>query len=275
MATTTVISAGTQLAFFSQVDSTGKMTSWNGSRSTSNGVAAGMRQFYGIKQANPAIVEPEFVPVTGDDGAIGKIDFPPGDTPEWIMEVAISDLETVAQLQGTIVQTIGQAYFGAFQPTDPVYPDICVVYNSKAKNYGVGTKAWQGVIFPVCSAVPLDRDAYNERTAATYRYKMLAQAVTKTPWGVTINSANNGTDSPVGLNFQSDNPIIIQAYIGNGSTTEFFTQKTPVSVAKTIVWTGNGAVATVNSVNTTTKSFTLSGAPANNTDVLVMMEFTP
>lgn len=275
MAITQNFSAGTQLAFWSQVDTTGKMTSWNGSRATVAGVAAGMRRFYGIKQANPAPVEPEFPLITGDDGPIGKIDFPPGETPEWIMELAVNDADAKAQLQGTAINTIGQAYFGAFQPYNPVYPDICVVYNSKSKNYGVGTKAWQGVIFPVCSAVPLERDAYNERTPAVYRYKLLAQSVSKYPWGVTITEALQGDTASVGFDFQSDNPITMHALVGDGTTVTFSVPVTPVSVAKTVVYTGNGALQTLASVSTANKTITFGSAPALNADIMIMMEFTP
>lgn len=267
-------SAGTQLAFWSQIDTNGFMTAWDGT-TTSGATASGMRQFLGIKTANPAVVEPDFPQITGDDGAIGRIAFPANETPQWTMDVAINDLQTNAYLQSTTVHAVGEAYLNAFNPLDPSYPDICIIYNAKAKNSPTNTSAWTGMIFPACNAVPLHRDQFQERTPAVYRYKVLANPASVYPWGVTITEAIAGSTSPVGFEFQSDNPILMHRLTGDGSTTTFNLPKAPVSVSKTIVWTGNGASATVSSVSPSGKTMTLSVAPALNAKVTVFFEFTP
>lgn len=266
--------AGFQLAFMSQIDTNGFMTAWDGT-TTTGATASGMRQFVGVKTANPAPVEPDFPQITGDDGPIGKIAFASNETPSWIMETAINDFDINAVLQSTIVHQVGEAYLNAFQPLDGVYPDICVIYNSKAKNSPANTSAWTGVFFPACNAVPLHRDQYQERTPGVFRYKLLANPASVYPWGVTITEAVAGTTQPVGFEFQSDNPMIMHRLTGDGSTTTFNLPKTPVSVSKTIVYTGNGALATVSSVSPAAKTMTLSVAPALNAKIEVFYEFTP
>lgn len=265
--------AGVQECFWSQIDTRGHMTAWDGT-TTTGATAQGMRQFVGMKTANPTPVEPEFPQITGDDGPIGRIDFGSNETPNWIMEVAINDLDTDAILQGTIVHAIGEAYFNAFQPLDAVYPDIAVVYNSKAKNSPSNTKAWSGIIFPVVTAVPLDRDQYQERTPAVFKYKLLANPAAKYPWGVTITEAIAGTTEPVGFKFQSDNPIILHRLTGDGALATFNLPKTPVSVSKTVVWNTTGASLTVSSISTANNTMTLSAIPAINTEIYVMMEYS-
>ena len=267
-------SAGTQLAFWSQVDTRGHMTAYDATV-TQGATASGMRQFVGIKSANPAPVEPEFPLITGDDGPIGRIDFGTNETPNWIMELAVSDLQADAYLQGTTLHTVGQAYFNAYQPLDAVYPDICIIYNAKAKNHPTSTKAWRSILFPICTAIPLDRDAYTERAPAVFRYKLLANPSTLYPWGVTITEATAGTAQTIGFVVQADNPILMHRLTGDNSTTVWNLPKTPVSVAKTIVWTGNGALATVNSVDTTAKTMTLSAVVPTGTEIQVFYEFTP
>lgn len=274
MALTKAYGAGTQLAFWTQVDTRGHMTAFDAT-TTAGATASGMRQFTGIKSANPAPVEPDFPLITGDDGPIGRIDFGTAETPKWVMEVAIGDLTADAQLQGTTVHSIGDAYFNAYQPLDAVYPDIAIIYNSKAKNSPTNTKAWRSLLVPICTAVPLDRDNYQERTPAVFRYSILANPAVKYPWGVTITAAIAGTEQTIGFVVQADNPIIAHRLTGDNSTTTFNLPKTPVSVAKTVVYTGNGALATVSSVHVANKTMTLSVAPGTGVEIQVFYEFTP
>lgn len=265
--------AGVQECFWSQIDSSGFMTAYDGT-TTQGATASGMRQWTGMKKANPVPVEPDFPLITGDDGPIGRIPFGSNATPEWIAEQAVNDFDANAQLQSTTAFQLGDAYLNAFQPLDGVYPDICVIYNSKAKNSPTNTAAWEGVLFPACNAVPLHRDQYQERTPAVFKYKLLANPASVFPWGVTITEALQGTVTPVGFEFQADNPIIMQRFTGDGATTVFNLQKTPVSVSKTIVWTGNGQVVALASVSTTNKTMTFTVAPALGAKIEVFMEYT-
>lgn len=266
--------AGVQLAYWSQVDTRGHMTAWDGT-TTTGPTSSGMRQFVGIKSANPAPVEPEFPLITGDDGPIGRIDFGTNETPNWIMEIAVSDLDADGALQGTTPHAIGDAYFNSFQPLDAVYPDICLIYNSKAKNHPTSTKAWRSLLCPIVTAVPLDRDNYQERTPAVYKYKLLANPAVKYPWGVTITEAIAGTAQTIGFVVQSDNPIICHRLTGDGSNTTFNVPKAPISTAKTIVYAGNGLLTALASVSPSGKTITFGSIPANGQELQVFMEFTP
>src|ERR1700741_1973708 len=151
MAPTRSIQAGTQLAFWGQVDAFGFFAGTSGSvASGANGESMG--RLLGIKTANPGPVEPESVNVTGDDTTLGAIDFGPNEVPTWIMELAALDLNNQALMQGTLVETLGGLKISTLQPNDPVYPDICLIYQGKAKRQGCRLRGFQsrgGVHFAI------------------------------------------------------------------------------------------------------------------------------
>lgn len=270
------ISAGNQLSFWGQVDSIGF---FNG---TSGAVATGatgepMGKLLGIKTASPGPVEPDFVNITGDDTVLGAIDFGPNQAPTWIVEVAAFDMATDAILQGTLVETLGGLRIGVLQPNDPSYPDTCLIYQAKTKYKDTGSdgvKAWSGFIVPLATMIPLGRKELNERTPAVYRYKVVAQTASRKPWGVTISEALLGTSGGPLLPFTSDYPIVMERFTGNAIAVTFNLTYTPVSVARTVVHVDT-APTTVLSVSTTSKTFTLSSAPAAGAKVEVIYEFTP
>lgn len=279
MAPNRTIQAGTQLAFWGQVDAFGFFAGTSGS------VAAGatgeaMGRLLGIKKADPGPVEPENVNVTGDDTSLGAIDFGPNEVPTWIMELGASDLATEALMQGTLVETLGGLKIGVLQPNNPVYPDVCLIYQGKAKSKDAGSdgvKAWVGYIVPIASSIPLGRQSFEERAAAVSRFKVTAQVASRKPWGVTITDAVLGTNGSPILPFTSDNPIVMERFTGNGIATSFTLTNTPISDAKTIVHVDTRLLTpTVDyTVNVATKQLSIPGVPTNLSKIEVLMEFAP
>jgi len=276
------IAAGVQYAQYGIYNSTG--IHLGGAATLAQGAAGnGMKQLKGIKRANPGPVEPESVPVSGDDGPLGAIDFPPGEVPEWITESGIFDLDIQAALQTTSVQQLGDVQLGAIQPNNPVYPDTAWIYQSKSKKKDSGSdgfKAWSGIIVPIATAVPLGREEMAERTAAVDRYKITAQVASKQAWGVTIASGDLGTDGAPLIPFSAENPVTMHVFEGDGAISEFGPlDYTPVSVGKIVIFEGNGQLLTPTTdytVDTATKLITrVAGAMAAGTRWQVFYEFSP
>lgn len=277
MAPTRYIAAGTQLAFWGQLDTYGFFNGQSGSVAT-GATGEAMGRLLGIKSANPGPVEPSIVNITGDDTVLGAIDFGPNEVPSWIMEMGAFDLANQARFQTTSVETLPSGVkIGVLQPNDPLYPDICIIYQGKTKYKDAGqdgVKAWSGYIVPLCSIVPLGRAAFSEREAAADRYKVTAQVASRKPWGVTISEALLGTSGTPLLPFTSDNPIVMERWTGNNVLTTFNLTYTPISAAKTVVWSET-AQSTPSSVDTALKTMTLGSAPANNARVIALYEFAP
>lgn len=279
MAPNSSIQAGTQLAFVGQVDPFGFFAGQSGSvAGGANGES--MARLLGIKTANPGPVEPESVNVTGDDTTLGAIDFGPNEVPTWIMELAAHNLANQALLQGTTVETLGGLKIGVLQPNDPNYPDVCIIYQGKAKSKDAGSdgvKAWAGYIIPLASVVPLGRAEFTERAASVDRYKVTAQVASRKPWGVTINEAKLGTSGAPILPFTADNPIVMERFTGDGVTTAFNLVNTPISTVKTVVHNNTQPMTptTDYTITVATKLLTFSVAPASGMKIEVLMEFSP
>jgi hypothetical protein len=271
------ISAGVQNSWWSRINRSGYMIGPSGSES--NAATEGMRQVLGIKSANPGPVEPEAVNITGDDTVLGAIDFGPNEVPTFIMEAAAFDLDTQAKLQSTLVETLGDIRIGVMQPTNAEYVDIMMIIQAKAKSKDTatdGTKSWMGYLIPVASAVPLGRAEFNERTPAVDRFKVTVQVASRKPWGVTIADAVLGTTGAPLLPFTSDNPLTMHYLVGNASANTIVLDKTPVSLAKTIVHKGNGQLLTPTTDYTLSGStITLIATPTAGQIVEVLYEYQP
>lgn len=271
------ISAGVQNSWWARINTSGYMIGPSGS--TSNAATEGMRQVLGIKSANPGPVEPEAVNITGDDTVLGAIDFGPNEVPQFIMETAAFDLDTQAKLQSTLVETLGDIRLGMLQPNNPEYVDIMLIIQAKAKSKDTatdGTKSWFGYIIPVASAVPLGRAEFSERTPAADRYKVTVQVASRKPWGVTILDAVAGTTGAPLLPFTADNPLTMHYLVGNAAATTITLDKTPVSLAKTIVHKGNGQLlAPTVDYTLSGSTITLLAVPTAGQIVEVLYEYQP
>jgi hypothetical protein len=269
------ISAGNQLSFWGQVDSAGFFAGTSGSVAT-GATGEPMGRLLGIKTASPGPVEPEFVNITGDDTTLGAIDFGPNEVPNWIVEVAAFDLATEALLQGTLVETLAGFKLGVLQPNDPVYPDVCLIYQAKTKYKDAGSdgvKAWSGYIVPLGTMVPLGRKEFNERTPAVERFKVTAQVASRKPWGVTISDTLLGTSGAPLIRFTSDYPLVMERFTGDGIVSTFNLTYTPISTSQIIVHSAT-APLTPSSVSAAAKTFTLASPPASGAKVIALYGFT-
>ncbi len=275
------IAAGTQLAYYGIYDPAGRLKGSTTGTLATGAVGSGMKRLVGIKRANPGPGEPEDVPISGDDEPIGSIEFGPAETPSFIIESALFDLDIQAALQGTVVQSLQDLRLGVAQPNNPVYPDICLIIQGKAKKQDVGVKgikAWTGVIVPIASVIPLGRAEYQERTAGVNRYQVNTQVASKQPWGVTIADGDLGTTGAPLIPFSSDNPIAMHTFIGDGAVAVYGPlDNTPVSVGKIIIHEGNGQLIDP-TTDFTLATATITRVGGNLTDGTywqVVYEFNP
>jgi hypothetical protein len=268
------IAAGNRYAFGGFVNSFGFMIGAAASAPAA-GTSSGMFQVKGIKTAAPASPEPEAVPVSGDDELLGEFQFDSITERRFTAEFSVGNLTQEAALQGTNVQTLGEISVGALDVLEGLEFDTCWIFQSRAKKQDTGVrgqKAWQGTIVPLATAKPLGRAAYEERTAALYRFSISPQVAGYHPWGLTVLDANAGTPGMRFLPFQSEYPVHIQAFTGNAALAVIPVDFEPISVAKTTAFV-NRVAATVLSVSAANKTVTLSATPAGAANVVIIYEF--
>jgi len=143
--------------------------------------------------------------------------------------------------------------------------DICLIGYRQALKAGRGntqTRVWQMHVFPIGRMVPKAGNP-TEGGADENSYDFAASVAQAPPWGHAFaeGAGQEGYLEAQYLRFSSEYPAMVDAWVGDGTLTEFNLAWTPISVDKTAVFS-NGVEATVSSVNTTTKTVTVSSPPA-------------
>jgi hypothetical protein len=264
------LAAGVQQAWLSFLDFE-NFALGNATTAIAAGDIRGSYPFTGIQEMPTGILEGENVPVPGDDTTLGSFIFASADPREFLMNFGQGDLTLDAYLQGTLVETLGNISIGLSDPGSPVYPTVCLIVNSRAIKRSPGSSgqgAWSGYIYPVVQLQPLSRETLTGRTAGVYRYKGTAQAAYNHPWGVTIAEAVNGDVSSFSFPFNSNYPLTLDAFRGNGVKTDWVLNKTPVSVAETNAFVERVALA-VSGVTPSTITMTAAVAANNGRGVAI------
>lgn len=278
---TKYIAAGVQQAYLGFLDTTAFLTG-NSVTAPSNGSGSNMIRLLGVQEAQPGVIESDAENIPGDDGSLGKINFPPEETPEFVITAGAFDLDTNAKLQSTLVEALANGIqLGILQPNDPTNPDCVVILNSKTKKKDVGVdgaKAWSGLIVNLASIEPLSRETFSGRTGAVNRLKVTSNIASKKAWGVTITDAVNGTTGGVYFEFTNDYPISMFRYTGSGSGGQtFLADPIPNSVSDLMIWSNTALLTptTDYTVNTTTGLVTFVTNPAAGAKVIGLYGIKP
>ncbi len=273
---TKAIAAGNAYAQIGFIDSNGFLVGSATSAPANGAVGSGLLDITGIKTAAPAVPDPEFVQVTGDDVLLGEFDFESLTSRGFVIETAVGNLELDALLQGTNVVSFGDGKIGALDVLNPAELNAMLIIQSRAKKYNtgvVGQKGWTGVILPLATVKPLGRSGFDERGAAVYRYSVTPQLASNAPWGVTFDDTNFGTPGLRHIPFNFENPITMHAHSGNGSLQTFTLTRAPISAAKTITYSARVAQVVTGVSTTSPYSVTISGTPIGGAQMTTIYEF--
>ena len=279
-----LISAGADITFYGVLDSTGTFIG-NSATAPAAGSQDGApaAQLDGVKNAPHTVVEPESVTVTGDNSVLGQFQFEPAELASFVLEVGTRDLTFEALCQGTAVHDAGDLSIGVVQPGGVSYQDMCLLVEAEAKSRASGTTgvaAFETLLIPNCTIVPLMRDGYQERAAGTYRYRVTVNAVDSYPWGLALNDTNNGTTEGSGFIITSENRLHMMAFTGDGSETTFNLDYTPAEESgdKVLVYV-DGVLSTYTTAYTVsasakTMTFETGSIPASGAKIVVLYEYS-
>jgi len=275
-AATKIIGAGNKYHFLGFLDSFGYLTGGNSSAPASGAAGSGMYRIVGVKSAAPTIPESDVVQATGDDDLLVEFQFQSIATRRFTVDVAVHDQTLVSRLQNTLIETVGEIAFGAFDILDAPEYDVSLILQSRHKKFDdatKGKKAWGGYLIPLANAQALGRVAFTEREVAVFRYSITPQIASYMPWGVTIAEANVGTTGLRYRDFSTDYPITMHRHTGNGALSTFTLDLEPISAAKTKSYERRVAKTTSSVVTTSPFSTTLSAIPADGSELVTVYEF--
>lgn len=252
----------------------------NNTSAITPGTIRGSYPFIGIQQMPTGIPEGEPVPIDGDDTTLGSILFAAAAPRTFLMNFGQGDQALDALLQGTLVSSEGRTSTGLVDPAHPVYATCSLIVQSRAINRQAGQSgqaAWTGFIYPVVQIQPLNRESLQGRTAGSFRYKAVAQAASHRPWGVTITDAIDGDDGTYALDFDSYNPLTMDAFVADGIVTSWILNKTPAVTAPTTDATRpyvERLLRVPTSVVAATKTMVLPSAYVLNDRGIVLYEYS-
>jgi hypothetical protein len=235
------IAAGLDYIFYGVLNSSGYMYGSTSDGATS-GAAAGepMLRLDGGRTVPVSLPEDEIVTVVGDNAPMVSFNFPPTELPNGVIELSERNDVFDALVQGLLVETLGDMRVSTYgTPDRSNQPDMCLLMMQKAKKWEAGVqgiKAWEMTLVPRCTITPLGNDI-TQREFGPYRYSVNLQTTDRKSWGATFTDAINATESGTLIKIASDNPIMLQAFVGNGAAQAFTLAYTPVSAAKLFVHT--------------------------------------
>lgn len=233
----------------------------------------------GARSLTSNVPDAQTIPHIGDDRVFAMDVLPPNELETATLTTGKTNLTADAILSSTLVQQVASDIEMGLMATDKQgqEADVCVVATRQAVDVepGSGTQGQRRYItkiYPRSRVIPKG-SPFEQGGADENSYNVVPSPVDETPWGVGFTVADNGATEAQSLRLVSENPIIMERWTGNATLTEFNLNKTPITAAKTHVWS-NGAAATVSSVDTGTPSLTLDSAPANAAVVVALYETT-
>jgi hypothetical protein len=241
-----------------------------------NGSTSPAFQIEGIKEASPTIPEGDVVGVTGEDGLIAEFEFDPTGNRRYIINYAVENMLILARIMNVNIETIAGADSVVLDIDEMPEYNLCFLHQSRAKAQDDGVKgqaAWDAQLVNLCSARPLGRQAFSERTAANFRMSITPQLASYSPWGVTI-AASAGANAARYRKLQPDYPFMLEAYTGDGTANPIVLSKTPASVSRFGIW-ANRVLVGVSSINTSTPSVTPSSSIATGARTILFYQFIP
>lgn len=267
------LAAGVQNAWFWFNDSDG-FAIGDDTTALTAGTIRGAQRFIGIQQMPTGIQEGEAVPIPGDDTTLGSILFESAAPVEFLINFGQGDQGIDAKLQRTLVETMNRVTLGLVQPGSPDYPSIGLLVQSRSikRENTAGQAAWSGFLYPNVQLQPLNREQFQGRTAASFRYKGVAQVSQYKPWGVTISENVNGSTEAIAFDLDSTYPLTLDSFKLNAILTSFTLAKTPVDVIGTQAFVERVAV-TVNSVTPSTRAMVLASAGVSGQRGVVLYEY--
>lgn len=270
------LQAGVRDSWLSFLDPNDNIAIGNNITAIAAGVIRGSYPFIGIQQMPTGIPEGDVVPVPGDDTTLGSFIFASDKPREFLMNFGQGDLDLDALLQGTKVETFGGMKIGLADPSNPVYPTVSLIINTRCiirSGANSGKEGWASYLYPVVQIQPLTRETLQGRTAGVFRYKAVAQQAFNHSWGITLSTLVNG--NPASYVFETEQlyPLTQDAFTGNGAVTNWVLTKTPLDTTRTQAVVERVSVP-INTVTPSTKTAAITTPVANNARGVFVYEYS-
>lgn len=230
---------------------------------SSTGTGSGMRRLRGAIRAPFSVAEPRRVNVRGDNGKIATFQFANDGDNTFVLEMGVTDLTFEGMAQGSAVLTLGNWDMGLRGSNQPVFENLIFLLTRNAESQETASlhdPGYENLIVFNVQALPLGDEAFADSAEGGSRYSCVANPVSKTPWGVALDTAFALKDGGA-VTWNSQYRCMMHVFIGDGTATAIVVDYTPVSATATKCFNADtGAAITVSSITAGTKTITLAAA---------------
>lgn len=265
------------IAFQVGINIGGRFAGFAGLEAADTGDNSGMRRVRGVIRAPVAgAPPPDRVSRIADGGQIATFTRTNTDVRRFTLETAGPDLDFEALMQNMTKYVLGE-WDMILRDTD-ISPTVKFVvlltrYADSQEPSSLNEKGYENLLCMNCSFVPLGDSGMAVEEFGAANYDVVLDKATKTPWGVTTDTAFGLAAGGRNIPIPSEYPLTMEAFIGDNTIDDIPLSYTPISASKTKAFNfTTGAALTVSAVNSPADTATVSAAPGTGDLVVVLYE---
>lgn len=224
------LAGGFERAQLGVIDSSGYFVGKTTTTTTLTG--DGMIQLQDPKTANIPRRGTRRLAIEAGDKLAGTIQFPSIEEGAFTLEIARMNQSVAALTMGNKVYAEEEWDMNSFDPADITYQSVCLLFSRKAlsKEAGQVGTGWEHLLLYNCTMNYNGPGEFRTGTnEATYSYDVVFNRSTKTPWGRTLSTANDGTTEDSGKQFFTQGKFTLHSFLGDNSDTTAVLEYVPVS----------------------------------------------
>lgn len=177
-------------------------------------------QAVGARAFDITIPQSRRVSHVGDDQLLATTRLPRIEASEATIRVARNDYDLYALISSTLKATIGEALHVGYGTNKQGYEqDVCAMLSQQTIDADTGLTRWRTYIIPV-TKLTLNPASLTEN-ANEYTLETTLSGVTKYPWGIAFSNSVEGYTRAEVVEAMTENPVMLTAWEGDGSTLEF------------------------------------------------------
>lgn len=269
------IGAGLNYVYYGVVDANGYLQG-NSADGPSAGAQAGegMTRLEGAQVFPIGVPEDEIITVLGDNEPLVTFKFPSAELASGVFEMAASDLDFEALVQGTKVEILGDLRHGLLSASGATSPTIALLIQNQSKKWASGargTAAWEYVLLLAVEVTPLFKDV-EQRTHSPYRYNVNLSKADRATYGATLSETTHGAEKAAYIVGESDNPVHLHAWQGNNAETAFTLTFTPKATGKVYLFVNGVRQVDPGDYSVSGTTITFVAAPASASRIIAIYE---
>jgi len=252
--------------------------------SLAQGSSAGLYNILGVQTANVQIPNFEKTTIMGNNRVMGAFLWKPGDTPEWDLDVAVSDQDLAAAVENTKARDLDKWTLHPLQADDATFQDMMLLLSTEAQSKDAGSDGeslWYNLLIPKVKMGYVGPQGVNQRGENNFRYHVVVRPTDTYPWGEALSLSNEGTTGAVMFEWTSEYRVTMDTIVVAAATASITLAYTPamddVAAGNGILMYVNGAdySASLTSVTPATKAVAFTATSQDDDIGVVIYERAP